>query len=698
MTDVIRFDLQNPPSILRIARENEMGIKSVEIDFNYWLTKWPDLALRILVKSPDGSIYIPEKYEVNDSILTWHICESDTAISGVGMIELSGESEDKRVISETIKFSVSKRMSGVTSNRPTAAESWVNKVLDAKDKSEKYALDSKAFSELAYDYADTASSSSEKALSYASSAYDASMDAKKSSDKILNLTADATLVESDIPASANYNTETGIMHFDIPRGMTGKTGKTPEISIGVVETVDSYENAFASITGSAEEPILNLGLPRGPKGNNGDTIGAIKNIVSGAGVIIEDSSNYPLEGLILYGISEQTVTTGSNLLDISKVEPSELATWYKLNNEIHIPVDNKSTGYTTLTLGEICPELVAGETYYMYLDTVGIYKNCIGFENGSDPWIFGNNRIITNEDLTSTISFYIDDASPNYGGFTILYKTWITKTQNATYEPYSGGKASPSPDNPQEILSTGDDGGCNIAVINMNNTTDNKLLTCSTPNGLYGIMVGTDSERAAAISVSAYANYINANGQRWICDELDFKAGVYKQRIGKTIIDGTETKFILNGDYWHLPGNSSPMCILNSPVLSKYFNDLIFMQDDTNAGFTESSLMAPYFSSVDELNLFCQEKYESGDPVILYYPMKEAIETPLPQEVINFYKSIKLYYPVTVVAILSIGAVAVEYIADTKLYIDNKIKELTSQIANAVSYNDLASAYSDGVN
>lgn len=48
-----------------------------------------------------------------------------------------------------------------------------------------------------------------------------------------------------------------------PQGPQGDTGKTPNFHIG---TVSDTETAVASITGTTDDPVLNLGLPKGKSG------------------------------------------------------------------------------------------------------------------------------------------------------------------------------------------------------------------------------------------------------------------------------------------------------------------------------------------------------------------------------------------------------------------------------------------------
>lgn len=50
------------------------------------------------------------------------------------------------------------------------------------------------------------------------------------------------------------------------KGIKGDTGATPQLSIGTVTTVDPTESASATMTGTAENPVLNLSIPKGEKG------------------------------------------------------------------------------------------------------------------------------------------------------------------------------------------------------------------------------------------------------------------------------------------------------------------------------------------------------------------------------------------------------------------------------------------------
>lgn len=74
-----------------------------------------------------------------------------------------------------------------------------------------------------------------------------------------------------------------------PPGEAGADGKTPNITIGNVETLEAGQNATASMGGTAESPVLNLGIPRGAKGEPGQGGGGSVDIVTTVSPLSTDS-------------------------------------------------------------------------------------------------------------------------------------------------------------------------------------------------------------------------------------------------------------------------------------------------------------------------------------------------------------------------------------------------------------------------
>lgn len=75
------------------------------------------------------------------------------------------------------------------------------------------------------------------------------------------------------------------------RGPEGNVGKTPNIKVGTVTTLAAGSDATASITGTKENPVLNLGIPRGGDGAaaTSPTI-QIQDITGGHRVTITDAT------------------------------------------------------------------------------------------------------------------------------------------------------------------------------------------------------------------------------------------------------------------------------------------------------------------------------------------------------------------------------------------------------------------------
>lgn len=175
---------------------------------------------------------------------------------------------------------------------------------------------------------------------------------------------------------------------------------------------------------------------------------------------------------------------------------------------------------------------------------------------------------------------------------------------------------------------------------------ESQSLSISTPTGLPAIPVNTDG------------NYTDANGQQWIADYIDLKRGKYVQNINTRMIDSSTNVFRIGRDgiYWNLPENSLPGILKGIGVVSKYpiFPSKYFERRRFNANtaysmlYTDGDNMKGLFNSIEELNTFCKERYDAGDPVEFYYVI-EPIERDLTPEEIQAYKNLVTYAGTTIV-------------------------------------------------
>lgn len=109
-------------------------------------------------------------------------------------------------------------------------------------------------------------------------------EAEAAADSLKGATAGAVTLPEGSAATAELSVNDGVFAFDfgIPvgatgpqgprgiqgdRGEKGETGATPDMSIGTVQTLPAGSQATAQISGTAEQPVLSLGIPKGDPGS-----------------------------------------------------------------------------------------------------------------------------------------------------------------------------------------------------------------------------------------------------------------------------------------------------------------------------------------------------------------------------------------------------------------------------------------------
>lgn len=175
------------------------------------------------------------------------------------------------------------------------------------------------------------------------------------------------------------------------------------------------------------------------------------------------------------------------------------------------------------------------------------------------------------------------------------------------------------------------------------------------------------------IPVSGGGNYTDADGQQWICDEVDLKRGVYVQRVElKTfVLSKSPYEFApLGYRYQHYAGNDfTPGNICLCKTLP--YNDKVGTDNETTDGVRINKeagyIIAQYTDTSGTV--------ETIDLDILYI-LATPIETPLSDAEINAFKALHSNKPHTTILNDSGAHMSVEYVADTKTYIDNKIAEM----------------------
>lgn len=240
---------------------------------------------------------------------------------------------------------------------------------------------------------------------------------------------------------------------------------------------------------------------------------------------LKDCIGEPFNGLVLYGKSTQVTTTGAQLFEpiSDSLNLNGVVITFGKNSE---KIVVSGTAVLTQEFQISKPiQMQAGEKYVLTLDEVHYFENIWLQGNGVRFGWSGKNTankvIITVPDSIAERTDCAMYASVKEGeacNFTINHLMLNAGDTALPWEPYTGGKPSPSPDYPQEIQSAGDGGNLSVIVKNPDNE-QMQSVSFSTPNGLPGIMV------------TSGGNYTDENGQQWICDEVNLERGVYVQRI-----------------------------------------------------------------------------------------------------------------------------------------------------------------------
>lgn len=245
----------------------------------------------------------------------------------------------------------------------------------------------------------------------------------------------------------------------------------------VTQTVNQAgEEQLQNIANSLDKNLTESGKAADSKAV-GDTITQLFIIESSSGseIVLDDSAEMSLKGLHIYGKSTQTTTTGAQLFDVSAIggtNPAEADTqgWYELelNNS-----NGNETDYGKLTT--LPSELLKVGTKYniiveiekisdcqLYVTSTGIEKT---YSSQFEGDFVCNNagtfaRILqTKDDFSESDcmlrTFILANPGKNgYCKFRLTVCEDITVTENTfSYEPYSAGYPSPSPEYPREIKS-----------------------------------------------------------------------------------------------------------------------------------------------------------------------------------------------------------------------------------------------------
>ena len=188
--------------------------------------------------------------------------------------------------------------------------------------------------------------------------------------------------------------------------------------------------------------------------------------VTGNPAVLDNATGKPFRDLHIYGRSEQVTTTGAQLLDLDAMELAQGtgATIERLDDGGFLINGTPKVAYEQYIRGfklDIEPGTyyISGGKY-----SAGCVVAQIKIVNADGTKKYYNNKKFdisgTEKEVSVSAQTTTTDPIDNYKVYPMLSKG----STALPFEPYTGGKPSPSPDYPQEIVSAGEDGNIGVEV------------------------------------------------------------------------------------------------------------------------------------------------------------------------------------------------------------------------------------------
>lgn len=289
-----------------------------------------------------------------------------------------------------------------------------------------------------------------------------------------------------------------------PTGATGATGPQGENGASPYEL--AVENGFE---GTEEEWLASL------------EVGNFTSTVTGEIATATDSTDAPIIYLKENGYTEQFTTTGKNLLNPAlQSNTSNGITFTKQSDGSYTmtgtQTDTSTSSYVTLITGLKLPigryKLSGGVNSKIYIRLIVTTD-----EENKNFYSYGEDFEFPIESENSTVGMLLvvtAGTTPQGTFYPMIRKAEITDN---TYEPYTGGIASPNPDYPQDIV-----GMDNVSV-----KTCGKNLLEITANNItaYGITLTVNEDKSITLNGTSTQDFVTKIGEFNNSDDSYFMSG-----------------------------------------------------------------------------------------------------------------------------------------------------------------------------
>lgn len=184
------------------------------------------------------------------------------------------------------------------------------------------------------------------------------------------------------------------------------------------------------------------------------------------------------KSLKLKGQTSQYTTTGSQLFDINNTPSANKQ--YVINNGFKLTKGTNRTIQISLT------NPIPAGTYYISADVInstlsGNNKINVSFKDANNADVVGNVTFLTNGAVTTTaevkdLYFFIASNEADTATITLDNIMLNSGSTRKNFEKYTGGKASPNPDFPQDVNNVSGDNVVRISNKNLYDKDDSNLI------------------------------------------------------------------------------------------------------------------------------------------------------------------------------------------------------------------------------
>lgn len=393
-------------------------------------------------------------------------------------------------------------------------------------------------------------------------------------------------------------------------------------------------------------------VPEEVASGGGDGIAIINTMSGESPLVIPDSAERVNKRLELGGKTGQVRTSGKNLFDTS----------FAKNKENYKEVTIAGSVIYAIELS------LKPNTKYAFQCVIKSVPTTMNVGNSTIRYVVsdGQKRVITtNEDGKLYIGFSGNpDGEIHKIGVSIVDIQVEESTTVTPYEPYTGGKPSPSPEYPQEIKNSG----------KWNEETQKYEVDVKVTNSEQGWTEEQTLTLTSDRPITKWDRLVEQGGQYgWLYNSvnetIDGKTGKWSIQPASKIFYRTDITFPI----------VVPFCI----ELLGYDYSMGGYKKDTGITINNLGILCITLPEEVELTLDAYKQYLADNPLHVLYKGDSEEFIPLPQSEQNAIRALKTYYHTTVIT--ADGGeldpdIKVTYTADTKNYIDNKVSAKVASI------------------